>query len=299
MLVVALSYAPDVEAEPAADRAARGLPPLPLPKEGKPVARIGRFARGNWYGEIGARLAACAAASSLDIAEAGLPLFPPKHWHRFANSRFPEKALAVAAGLGAVGRNGLLIAEASEAGQERGGAAGGGLPNSGVTRAYFHSSTRSSAVLLGLMLLPFDLEQDVIPQRHPPLADLSLCGDCRNCVDACPSRALHFAPAPAFERRRCIQHYASISGPLPDFIEASWQNQLYGCDLCLEACPYFRPDPGARTDRGKIGGSFDAASIAGMEDAQLRALFRGSALDQKWIEPGALRGNARLALRNR
>lgn len=301
MLAVALRYAPDVEAEPAADRAERGLLPLPLAEVGKPAARIGRFARGNWYGEIGARLAACAAASSRDIAEAGLPSFPPKHWHRFANSRLPEKALAVAAGLGAVGRNGLLIAEASEAGQERGSDAASGLPNSGATRVYFHSGARSSAVLLGLMLLPFDIEVTALPRRRAPFAELSLCGGCHSCVDACPSRALHIAQEPvsgrAFERARCIQHYSSLAETLPEFIEASWKDQLYGCDFCLEACPHFRPDPGARTDRGKIGGSFDAASIAGMEDAQLRALFRGSALDQKWIEPEALRRNARLAQR--
>jgi len=307
MLVVALRYAPDVEPEPAAGRAARGLPPLPLPGAGKPVAKVGRFARGNWYREVIDRLATSAKATATDMVAVGLPFFPPKRWHRFANSRFPEKALAVAAGLGATGRNGLVIAEASgTGGQARGSAAGGGLPSGGVIRAYFHSSARSSAVLLGLMLLPFDLEQAIIPPRHSPQAMLSLCGNCRRCVDACPSRALHFAPEPAssrasgrvFERRRCIQHYASISGPLPDFIEASWQNQLYGCDLCLEACPYFRPDPDAHVSSGHIGGLFDAKVIAGMEDTQLRALFRGSALDQRWIEPEALRRDATLAVKN-
>lgn len=289
MLLVALRYAPDVEPEPAAGRAARGLPPLPLPGAGKPVAKVGRFARGNWYREVIDRLATSAKATATDMVAVGLPFFPPKRWHRFANSRFPEKALAVAAGLGATGRNGLVIAEASETGgQARGSAAG----------SVFLSITRSSAVLLGLMLLPFDFEQAVIPPRHSPQAMLSLCGDCRRCVDACPSQALRFACESVFDRRRCIQHYASISGPLPDFIEASWQNQLYGCDLCLEACPYFRPDPDAHVSSGHIGGLFDAKAIAGMEDTQLRALFRGSVLDQRWIEPAALRRDATLAVKN-
>lgn len=287
MLVVALRYAPDVEPEPAAARAARGLPPLPLPGAGKPMAKIGRFARGNWYGEIGSRLAACAAATSGDMAAAGLPLFSPKRWQRFSNSRFPEKALAVAAGLGAVGRNGLLIAEASDAGPVQDSAAGS------ASRA----ATRSSAVLLGLMLLPFDLEEVLIPPRRPPRTALSFCGSCRRCVDACPTAALHCAPEPVFERDRCIQYYSSRAGALPAFIEASWQDQLYGCDLCLEACPYFRPDPDARAGRGQIGGFFDAASIAGMEDTQLRALLKGSTLDRKWIEPSALKRNAALIVK--
>jgi len=273
MLVVALRYASDVAPEPAAARAGRGLPPLPLPVPGKSVATIGRFARGNWYGEIGARLAACAAATAKQMAAAGMPFFPPKRWQRFSNSRFPEKALAVAAGLGTIGRNGLLITEA---------------PCSGDA---------SSAVLLGLLLLPFDIETASIPPRRPPMLPLSRCGNCRRCIDACPTKALHFGPQPTFERERCVQHYSSRVGALPALIETSWQDQLYGCDLCLEACPYFRPDAEARTDRGMIGGALDAESIAGMDDGQLRALLKGTSLDQKWIEPGALRRNATLALR--
>ncbi len=310
MLVVALRYAPDVAPEPAAARAGRGLPPLPLPEAGKPVATIGRFARGNWYGEISARLAACAAATAEDMAAAGMPRFPPKRWQRFSNSRFPEKALAVAAGLGTIGRNGLVIAEApcSEYGRANGSAkegypAGGGVADGllrgDVVRGEVPFTDASSAVLLGLLLLPFDIETASMPPRRPPMLPLSRCGSCRRCVDACPTAALHRGPQPVFERERCMQYYSSRAGTLPAFIEASWQDQLYGCDLCLEACPYFRPDAKARTDRGMIGGALDAESIAGMDDGQLRALLKGTSLDQKWIEPGALRRNATLALRKR
>ena len=285
MLVVALRYAPDLAPEPAAARAARGLSPLPLPEAGKPVVTIGRFARGNWYREINARLAACAAAMSTEMATAGLPFFPPKRWQRFSNSRFPEKGLAVAAGLGSIGRNGLLIAEASRV--------------TTTTTAKVPFPYASSAVLLGLMLLPFDIEEALMPRRRPPRTALSFCGNCRRCVEACPTGALHVAQQPVFERERCIQYYSSRLETLPAFIEASWQDQLYGCDLCLNACPYFRPDPEAYTDRGAIGGSLDAVSIARMSDDQLRALLKGSSLDQKWIAPGALRRNATLALRKR
>ena len=330
MLVVALRYAPDLAPEPAAARAARGLSPLPLPEAGKPVVTIGRFARGNWYREINARLAACAAAMSTEMATAGLPFFPPKRWQRFSNSRFPEKGLAVAAGLGSIGRNGLLIAEASrgecEGAQSRGEERGAGendLLNDGAafatetprvattttaitteiatttTTAKVPFPYASSAVLLGLMLLPFDIEEALMPRRRPPRTALSFCGNCRRCVEACPTGALHVAQQPVFERERCIQYYSSRLETLPAFIEASWQDQLYGCDLCLNACPYFRPDPEAYTDRGAIGGSLDAVSIARMSDDQLRALLKGSSLDQKWIAPGALRRNATLALRKR
>jgi len=257
-------------------------------------------------------------------------LFPAEALATLLELSISRKGLAVAAGLGSIGRNGLLIAEASHwgcegaqsSGAER-GARENGLLNDGAaneteaspvttsttatTTAIATAATTakapfpyaSSAVLLGLMFLPFDIEEALIPPRRPPRTALLFCGNCRRCVEACPTGALHVAQQPVFERERCIQYYSSRLEPLPAFIEASWQDQLYGCDLCLNACPYFRPDPEAHTDRGAIGGALDAESIAHMNDGQLRALLKGTSLDQKWIAPGALRRNATLALRKR
>lgn len=276
MFVVALRYAPDVEPEPEAARSTWGVPHLPAPIPGKPEAKVGRFARGNWYRELLDRLAICAAKTAEDMAGEGLPRFPANNWHRFANSRFPEKALAVAAGLGTIGRNSLLIAERT------------------------HPDPHcSSAVVLGLMLLPFDVTQEALGPRRPPRPSLELCASCRRCVDACPTVALLAASTPAFVRDRCIQHYTSIDGALPDFIEAAWSNQLYGCDICLEACPHFVPDPGARVQKGRIGGDFDASTLASMDESELRMALKGSALAQGWISAAALRRNAMIAARAR
>ena len=306
MLVVALRYAPDVEPEPAGARAARGLPPLPLAKEGLPVAIVGRFARGNWYAELLDRLSACAEATAKDMAGAGLPFFPKKHWHRFSNSRLPEKALAVAAGLGAIGRNSLLIAESTETEKENVSRKGfvGGTPPHGPRKAVppdrqcgaevAEIPHFSSAVVLGIMILPFDLELGPLTERCTARSTLSLCAACRGCVDVCPGHALRVADKPEFERGRCIQHYTSVAGTLPASIEAAWGQQLYGCDCCLEACRYFLPDSEAHAAKGRIGGAFDAASLAAMDDAALRAALKNSALDQRWIDAGALRRNADL-----
>ncbi len=295
MLVVALRYAPDVELEGEAASAldkSQGLPRLPAPVPGQPVARVGRFARGNWYREVLDRLAVCAKKTACEMVAEGFPQMPAKCWHRFVNSRFPEKALAVTAGLGTIGRNSLLIAERSDA-----------LENGGASTCA-QAPRWSSAVVLGLMFLPFDVPPAVYEPRRPPRAALELCASCTRCVEACPTGALSgtlvetanpSAPSeafPSFARFRCIQHYTSIEGILPEFINKAWSDQFYGCDICLEACPHFVPDPAAKVRRGKIGGSFDATALAMMESSALKASLKTSALDQRWISITALKRNA-------
>lgn len=302
MLIAALRYAPDVEPESAEARAVQGKPPLPLPEEGRIVVKVGRFARGNWYREMIERLAACARAVSQEAAGLGLPVFSLKNWHRFSNSRFPEKALAVAAGLGTIGRNGLLIArrtvlELQEFAIEPKPCDAKKATPIAHARTSLPSVEWSSAVVLGLMLLPFDIRNGARILHGEPIKPIALCGDCQKCIDACPTRALSRGEEPHYERARCIQNYTSSAGVLPGDIEAAWGNQLYGCDICLEACPHFKPDPEAHTALGCIGGTFDAASIAAMNDDKLRAVFKHSALDMKWIETAALKRNAALVVR--
>lgn len=309
MLVVALRYAPDVEPTSeisgapsalGAQKARHALPRLPEPVPGRPVARIGRFARGNWYREILDRLAVCASETARDMVAEGFPRAPSNRWRRFANSRFPERSLAIAAGLGTQGRNSILIAERTDGCPPGGSLAGAAAPR------------WSSAVLLGLLLLPFDLSSAACGPRRQPRAGLELCASCHRCVDACPTEALSDVSgtavdielagaaakasppigAPSFARERCIQHYSSVDVPLPDFLQSAWSDQLYGCDRCLEACPHFLPDSLAAVRRGRIGGAFDAAALAQLESSAIHAALTTSALDQRWISVAALRRNA-------
>ena len=191
------------------------------------------------------------------------------------------------AGLGWLGRNGILAAAKGE----------------GVTGPDF-----SSAVVLGLLLCPIDLD----PPAAEPLA--RRCGRCRRCLDACPTGALELPDeaggaqgggaksrqsleASAYRRERCIQHWTAKAGELPARIEAALDGRLYGCDSCLEACPYFLTDKEADTPLGRLGPALPAARILEPDDAALRRALAGTALDRSWMSPDAFRRNARLALR--
>lgn len=71
----------------------------------------------------------------------------------------------------------------------------------------------------------------------PPLADH--CGKCTRCLSACPTQAI--TAAHRVDARRCLA-YLSIEhkGPIPEEFRRAMGGRIYGCDECLEACPWNR-----------------------------------------------------------
>jgi epoxyqueuosine reductase len=74
----------------------------------------------------------------------------------------------------------------------------------------------------------------------PPDAPLGdHCGNCTRCLSACPTQAIT-APH-RVDARRCIA-YLTIEhkGPIPEEFRAAMGARIYGCDECLDACPWNR-----------------------------------------------------------
>ena len=173
------------------------------------------------------------------IDAAGLAAEPPRIKVFVDTAPVMEKPLAQAAGLGWQGKHTNLL-----------------------------SRDLGSWFFLGAIFTTLDLDPDA--------PEISHCGSCTACLDACPTAAF---PAPyQLDARRCIS-YLTIehAGPVDVELRGLMGNRIYGCDDCLAACPWNKFAVAAR----EIGyqprvGLPELAELAVLDDAAFRARFAGS-----------------------
>lgn len=112
-----------------------------------------------------------------------------------------ERAWAQRAGLGWIGKNGMLI-----------------------------NPTLGSYTFIGELVVDADIEPStsLVPNR---------CGTCTQCMDACPTGAI-VAPG-VVDARKCIS-YLTIEkkSPLTEDESNSLNDWCFGCDICQEVCPW-------------------------------------------------------------
>jgi epoxyqueuosine reductase len=127
-----------------------------------------------------------------------------------------------------------------------------------------------SWLFLGAILTEVALPPDAPEADH--------CGNCRACLDICPTDAF---PAPyRLDARRCIS-YLTIEheGPIPHEFRKAMGNRIYGCDDCLAVCPWNKFAQATR--EAKLAARDDLvapplAELAALDDASFRARFSGS-----------------------
>lgn len=114
-----------------------------------------------------------------------------------------EKAWAQQAGLGWIGKHSNLV-----------------------------SAEHGSWLLLGEILTTLDLKED------EPATDL--CGSCTLCIQACPTGAI--VEPYVVDARLCISYLTiELRGgreAIPDKLASQMGNRIFGCDDCLDICPF-------------------------------------------------------------
>src|SRR5467141_375992 len=182
-----------------------------------------------------------------------------------------ERVLAKHAGLGWLGKNTLLLNE-----------------------------TLGSFFFLGVVLTTLDLPPSLAANELPPP---DLCGNCRQCLDACPTHA--FVEPYVMDARRCISYLAiELRQGIPEKFREPMGRHVFGCDICQDVCPWnrrapiaaleeFQPRVFSSPDEGKVGTAPSAEGeslllprlewLAGMSEAESREMFRDSAIKRtKW-----------------
>ena len=115
-----------------------------------------------------------------------------------------ERSWAQRSGLGWVGKNGNLI-----------------------------TKENGSFFFIATLITDLELEAD-----NPFIKDY--CGTCTKCIEACPTDAI--LPDKVIDGSKCISYFTiELKDMLiPEKMKGQFENNLFGCDICQDVCPWNR-----------------------------------------------------------
>ena len=148
-----------------------------------------------------------------------------------------------------------------------------------------------SMFFLGEILVDLPLPVDAPASAH--------CGQCRACIDACPTAAI-LGPG-RLDARRCISYLTiELKTSIPVALRALIGNRIYGCDDCQTVCPWNKfaqratlPDFDERNDLGDA----ELTALFGWSEEQFERRMQGSPIrrigHERWLRSLAVAlGNA-------
>ena len=104
------------------------------------------------------------------------------------------------------------------------------------------------------------------------------CGRCTRCIDACPTGAIT-APHQV-DARRCISYLTiELKGSIPVGLRPMIGDRIYGCDDCLDACPWNRFAKVSRETAFAMRREVAAMKLRdylSLDEEKFRRLFRDS-----------------------
>ena len=153
-----------------------------------------------------------------------------------------DRAWAVRAGLGWIGKNSNLI-----------------------------SKKWGSFVFIGELIVNLEVDGETQEVKNA-------CGNCTRCIDACPTGAI--AAPYEIDANRCIS-YLTIEhkGEMPVEFKGKFENRVFGCDICQDVCPWNKnPIPTNEPDFQPKAELIEMSreEWIGLDEDKFRELFAGS-----------------------
>lgn len=141
-----------------------------------------------------------------------------------------------------------------------------------------------STFFLGEMVV--EQEADHYDTPLTPTYSDNLCGQCRRCLDACPTRAIS-ADRPMVAERCLSYQTIEHRGPMAEGVGKHLTPCFYGCDRCTKACPHLHAS--AHPIRSELRPTEEllkmkAGDWKDLTIEQYRTLFRGSAVKRAKYE---------------
>ena len=103
------------------------------------------------------------------------------------------------------------------------------------------------------------------------------CGTCQRCIVACPTGAI--TKPHRLDARRCISYLTiELKGSIPLELRPLIGDRIYGCDDCLDACPWNRFASNSREAAFAAGPAIGMPlrDYLALDQARFRDLFRNS-----------------------
>ncbi len=125
---------------------------------------------------------------------------------------------------------------------------------------------------LAVILTTLELEPDA------PISPR--CGSCTACLDACPTGAIRRDAPYHLDARRCIS-YLTIEhkGAIPEELRPLIGDRIYGCDECLDVCPWNRFAVASREAAFQARPATRGMPLRdylALDEARFAEIFRGS-----------------------
>jgi epoxyqueuosine reductase len=186
-----------------------------------------------------------------------------------------ERAFAVRAGLGFIGKNRMLI-----------------HPQFGPQ------------LFLGELLTTLKLQSDQLLCCHSERSEESCrlipnnCATCNRCIAACPTGAL--TNDGFLDANKCINYLTiEYKGQIPSDLSQKIGDRLFGCDDCILACPYQQNAPPCKNNDFKFyadRANLNLNDVLALTEESFKTQFADSVIKRPGLQ--ALKRNAQICLAN-